>query len=106
MALHHCCAAFGSCAWLVVLTGFLSVGWATRVTAGTGPSPTLGSRSMPVTCRAGSCTPEFKFLASPVQLKLWFPKWVPGTHGPNGPVQNVGGLRFETPEGKPLDVAP
>jgi predicted metalloprotease with PDZ domain len=36
------------------------------------------------------------------KLRLWFPKWVPGTHGPGGPVQNVGGLRLETPEGKPV----
>jgi predicted metalloprotease with PDZ domain len=35
-------------------------------------------------------------------LKLWYPKWVPGTHGPSNPVQDVGGLRLETTEGKPL----
>ncbi len=38
----------------------------------------------------------------PGKLRLWFPKWVPGTHGPCGPVQNVGGLRLETPDGKPV----
>jgi predicted metalloprotease with PDZ domain len=36
------------------------------------------------------------------ELRLWFPKWVPGTHGPYGPIQNVGGLWIETPEGKKL----
>lgn len=36
------------------------------------------------------------------KLKLWYPKWVPGTHGPLGPVQNVGGLRIETAGGKTL----
>jgi len=39
----------------------------------------------------------------PGELRLWFPKWVPGTHGPYGPIQNVGGLYLETPEGKRLD---
>src|SRR5262245_11643215 len=39
----------------------------------------------------------------PGELKLWFPKWVPGTHGPCGPIQNVGGLYVETPDGKKLD---
>jgi predicted metalloprotease with PDZ domain len=39
----------------------------------------------------------------PGELLLWFPKWVPGTHGPYGPIQNVGGLYLETPEGKKLD---
>jgi predicted metalloprotease with PDZ domain len=34
------------------------------------------------------------------KLKLWFPKWVPGTHGPYGPVQNVGGLWVYTPRGQ------
>src|SRR5690348_12401261 len=38
----------------------------------------------------------------PGKLKLWYPKWVPGTHAPSGAVQNVGGLRLETVEGKPL----
>ena len=33
----------------------------------------------------------------PGKLKLWYPKWVPGTHGPCGPVQNVGGLAFRHP---------
>jgi predicted metalloprotease with PDZ domain len=38
----------------------------------------------------------------PGTLQLWFPKWVPGTHGPYGPVQNIGGLRFQSAEGKAL----
>src|SRR5262245_31992030 len=38
----------------------------------------------------------------PGPLRLWYPKWVPGTHGPAGPVQNVGGLRLETVDGQPL----
>jgi predicted metalloprotease with PDZ domain len=39
----------------------------------------------------------------PGELKLWFPKWIPGTHEPCGPVQNVGGLYLETSDGKKLD---
>jgi predicted metalloprotease with PDZ domain len=38
----------------------------------------------------------------PGKLWLWFPKWVPGTHGPNGPVENVGGLRLQASPGNPL----
>jgi predicted metalloprotease with PDZ domain len=38
----------------------------------------------------------------PGKLKLWYPKWVPGTHGPLGPIQNVGGLRVETAAGRTL----
>jgi predicted metalloprotease with PDZ domain len=39
----------------------------------------------------------------PGELRLWFPKWIPGTHGPCGPIQNVGGLYLETPDGKKVD---
>src|SRR6187431_3305672 len=29
---------------------------------------------------------------TPGVLALWYPKWVPGTHAPSGPVQNIAGL--------------
>lgn len=35
-------------------------------------------------------------------LSLWYPRWIPGTHAPSGPISNIAGLRFETPEGKPI----
>jgi predicted metalloprotease with PDZ domain len=38
----------------------------------------------------------------PGVLKLWYPKWIPGTHAPWGRVENVGGLRIETADGRPL----
>ncbi len=38
----------------------------------------------------------------PGKLALWYPKWVPGTHAPCGPLQDVAGLRIETTEGKPI----
>ena len=38
----------------------------------------------------------------PGKLALWYPKWVPGTHAPCGPIQDVAGLRIETPDGKPV----
>ena len=36
------------------------------------------------------------------KLGLWYPKWIPGTHAPSGPIQDVAGLRLETTEGKPV----
>lgn len=36
------------------------------------------------------------------KMTLWYPKWIPGTHAPGGPVQNIAGLRLESPEGKPI----
>lgn len=38
--------------------------------------------------------------AVPGELVLWYPKWIPGVHAPGGPVQNLAGLRFETPKGE------
>ncbi len=38
----------------------------------------------------------------PGKLALWYPKWIPGTHAPCGPVENIGGLFLETPDGKPI----
>jgi predicted metalloprotease with PDZ domain len=38
----------------------------------------------------------------PGKLKLWYPKWIPGSHGPFGRLEDVGGLKIETPDGKTL----
>lgn len=35
----------------------------------------------------------------PGTLALWYPKWIPGTHSPSGPLETIGGLRLETPDG-------
>ncbi|MBV8049604.1 MAG: M61 family metallopeptidase [Acidobacteriaceae bacterium] len=32
--------------------------------------------------------------ASPGELTLYYPKWIPGEHGPTGPVQELAGLHF------------
>ena len=32
--------------------------------------------------------------ASPGTLTLYYPKWIPGEHGPTGPIQNLAGLKF------------
>ena len=39
--------------------------------------------------------------ASPGTLTLYYPKWIPGEHGPTGPIQEVAGLKF-TADGKTL----
>ncbi len=74
--------------------------WTQSVLAGPGPTLQIDidARDLPrrllhsriqVPCQGG-------------KLKLWYPKWVPGTHGPHGPVNDVGGLRIQTSDGKPL----
>ena len=44
---------------------------------------------------------QLKIPASPGTLTLFYPKWIPGEHGPTGPVQDLTGLKF-TASGKPL----
>jgi predicted metalloprotease with PDZ domain len=39
--------------------------------------------------------------ASPGPLTLFYPKWIPGEHGPTGPITDLAGLRFQA-GGKPL----
>lgn len=36
------------------------------------------------------------------KIALWYPKWVPGSHGPGGPIANIAGLRIEDGDGNLL----
>ena len=38
---------------------------------------------------------------TPGSLRLYYPQWLPGSHGPRGPVDQIGGLRFSV-NGKAL----
>jgi len=40
--------------------------------------------------------------ASPGKLSLFYPKWIPGEHGPTGPINDVTGLQFSA-NGKPVE---
>ena len=44
---------------------------------------------------------QMRIPATPGTLTLYYPKWIPGEHGPTGPVQDLTGLKF-TGSGKPL----
>jgi predicted metalloprotease with PDZ domain len=35
-------------------------------------------------------------------IAIWYPKWVPGSHGPGGPIANIAGLKIEDPQGNRL----
>src|SRR5258705_4759719 len=37
---------------------------------------------------------QLKIPASPGTLTLYYPKWIPGEHGPTGPIQDLTGLKF------------
>jgi predicted metalloprotease with PDZ domain len=44
---------------------------------------------------------QLRIPASPGTLTLYYPKWIPGEHGPTGPVQDLTGLKFSA-NGKSL----
>jgi predicted metalloprotease with PDZ domain len=104
MSCHDRRAASGFCPRVIVLTGLLSLACICvadrRAIAGSGPTlqVEVDARDLPrrllhtrihVPCKPG-------------KLGLWYPKWIPGTHSPSGPIQDVAGLRLETPDGKPV----
>lgn len=37
------------------------------------------------------------------KVAIWYPKWVPGSHGPGGPIANLAGLKVTDPSGRSLD---
>ena len=43
--------------------------------------------------------------AKPGTLTLYYPKWIPGEHGPTGPIQDLAGLKF-TANGQDSGLAP
>ncbi len=42
---------------------------------------------------------KMTFPVSAGETSFWYPKWIPGIHAPRGPVENIAGLRFESPDG-------
>jgi len=44
---------------------------------------------------------QLRIPAEPGTLTLYYPKWIPGEHGPTGPIQDLTGLKF-TASGKTL----
>jgi predicted metalloprotease with PDZ domain len=85
--------------WIIVGACLAVLGW-THAAVAAGPTLQIevDARDLP----RRLLHTRIQMPCQPGKLRLWFPKWVPGTHGPGGPVQNVGGLRLETPDGKPV----
>ncbi|QEH35146.1 M61 glycyl aminopeptidase [Aquisphaera giovannonii] len=38
----------------------------------------------------------------PGPFDFWYPRWIPGTHGPSGPLDTIGGLRVHARDGSPI----
>ena len=67
-------------------------------------SISIDARDLPRKLLSSTVTiPIDRQLVKDNQLALWYPKWVPGSHGPGGPIQNVAGLKFLDGNGQVLE---
>ncbi len=100
MAMSDFRVALRSRFWFVFLFGLPGAGWIPDAMASVGPTLEIevDARDLPRRLLHS----RIQIPCQPGTLKLWYPKWVPGTHGPYGPVQNVGGLRVQTRDGTSL----
>ena len=60
----------------------------------------LAGESIPLTVDATKTQQKLLYVdevipVKPGALTLYYPKWIPGEHGPNGPINSVSGLKFE-----------
>lgn len=63
----------------------------------------IDARDLPQKLLYSRLTIPVKASKKPTELALWYPKWVPGSHGPGGPVENVGGMEIHNQQGVRLD---
>ena len=63
------------------------------------PSPSASTSPTP---HARSFTPPKSCPSPPGPLTVVYPKWIPGEHGPTGPIENMAGF-FITANGQPIE---
>src|SRR4051812_11034007 len=71
--------------------------WPSGLIAQGGPSPGPSNMSLQVDLREAPRRifhSQMRIPARAGQLALRYPKWIPGEHGPNGPIGDVAGLVF------------
>lgn len=54
----------------------------------------IDARDLPRKLLTAELSIPIKASKKPQDIALWYPKWVPGSHGPGGPIENVAGLTF------------
>jgi predicted metalloprotease with PDZ domain len=85
-----------SLSWLICLAGVLPA-----ACAGTQPVGPIAISVDATQVSRKVLHAELTIAASPGPLTLYYPKWMPADHSPDGPIWNVAGLKF-TAGGKPL----
>jgi predicted metalloprotease with PDZ domain len=88
---------------LAVVVGLISTLFPAVLPAGGGPPAPAGAadRSAPLTLTVDATEAPRKLIrareiipARPGPLTLHYPKWIPGEHGPTGPIADLAGLEF------------
>ncbi len=80
---------------------FLSLALAVPMMAATGPAPQVSLFVDATQAPRKIFHARMTIPAKPGSLTLYYPKWIPGEHGPTGPIEDLAGLKF-TANGKPL----
>jgi predicted metalloprotease with PDZ domain len=75
------------CRWLVVMLLTLPV-------LAAGPAPTIKLAVDATQAPRRIFHAHLSIPANPGTLTLYYPKWIPGEHGPTGPIQGLTGLKF------------
>jgi predicted metalloprotease with PDZ domain len=75
------------CRWLVVMLLTLPV-------LAAGPAPTIKLAVDATQAPRRIFHAHLSIPANPGTLTLYYPKWIPGEHGPTGPIQGLMGLKF------------
>lgn len=62
----------------------------------------IDARDLPRQLLSAKVSIPIKPAAEPTNVAIWYPKWVPGSHGPGGPIANIAGLAFHNQDGQTL----
>lgn len=74
--------------------GFLVIALVCQVYAATGSAPRISLFVDATETPRKIFHARLTIPAQPGTLTLYYPKWIPGEHGPTGPVQDLAGLKF------------
>ena len=81
--------------WLIVVCGVTTSAVAQKTKAApTMPVPTITLAVDASEAPRKIFHAQLTIPAAPGTLTLYYPKWIPGEHGPTGPIQDLAGLKF------------
>jgi predicted metalloprotease with PDZ domain len=89
------CASRRIWSWIIVACAIAMPGFAQKTkTAAKSAAPTITIAVDATEAPRKIFHAQMTIPASPGTLTLYYPKWIPGEHGPTGPIQDLAGLKF------------